>query len=91
MAYRIRYSVNVDWIPPGLGLGIAYQTAVGSPQPAGGPAQTLEFVNSSIPTSTTFTASDITSLLSTMSTDISTQMNVAATLARVQGFASGGG
>ncbi len=91
MAYRLRYSVLVDWVPPGMGLGINYQTTQIGPQPAGGPAQTLEFVNSAVPVSSTFTSSDITSLLSTLTTDISAQMNAAATLARVQGFATAGG
>ena len=88
MAYRIRYSVNVDWVPPGLGLGIAYQTQ-NMPNEAGGPAQTLEFLNSVTPNSSTFLAADVTALLATMSADLSTQMNTS--LARVQGFASGGG
>ncbi len=91
MAYRLRWKISVDWVPPGMGL--ALNNVVGPADP-GGPAQTLTIFGSqgaSTPTSSTFTASDITTLLSTISTDASAQFNVAATLARVQAFSSGGG
>jgi hypothetical protein len=90
MAYRLRYSANIDFVPPGRGLGIEAQTG-NMPNEAGGPAQTLEFTNISVASSSTFTATDITALLLTMSNDLSAQMNLAPNLARVQGFATGGG
>jgi hypothetical protein len=89
MSYRIRYQLSVDWVPPGLGLGMNNPTGHGE---VGGPAQTLTFFGSpgaSVPNSTTFLSSDVTNLLASMSTDLSTQMN--AQLARVQGFSTGGG
>ena len=99
MAFRFRYSCAVDWVGPGMGLGqnaaplaAAANTASGTMTPAGN-AQTLEFNNGSFnatpATSSTFTSTDITNFLSAMSTDLSTQLN--ASIARVQGFASGGG
>ena len=50
MAYRLRYSVFVDWVPAGLGLGIEASGAVG-PVPAGN-AQTLAFFNGQTGTTT---------------------------------------
>jgi hypothetical protein len=41
-------------------------------------------------TSPTFTSSDVTTLTNAMAADIAAQMNVAATLTQVQGFATGG-
>ena len=89
MAYRLRYIVNVDWVSPGIGLGQGQYVnnpgiAVGAPTNA----QTLAFVDAATPYSTTFTATDVTNLLSALTTDISAQMN--AQLTRVQGFSSGG-
>lgn len=43
------------------------------------------------PNSNTFTATDVQNLLAAMASDLSAQMNVAATLTRVQNFSSGGG
>jgi hypothetical protein len=95
MPYRLRYDVAVDFVPQGMGLGqqASAPGAVGA-GPAG-PAQTIEFFNTIgglfPPNSNTFTSTDITALLASMSTDLSAQMNAAATLARIQGFATGGG
>ncbi len=91
MAYRLRWQISVDWVPPGMGLGL---NNVFGPGEVGGPAQTLTIFGSqgaSTPTSTNFAASDVTALLSTLSTDASAQFNVPATLARVAAFSSGGG
>ncbi len=91
MAYRLRYQAYVDWVPAGVGLG--QQTAANLGAAPAGNAQTIEFFNT-IPTpatSATFTAPDITALLLAMATDLSAQMNVAATLARIQAFSSGQG
>jgi hypothetical protein len=89
MAYRLRWQISVDYVPPGLGLG---QNNLAGPGEVGGPAQTLTIFGSqgaSTPTSTTFTGSDITNMLTTLTTDASTQLNAVAT--RVTNFASGGG
>ncbi len=89
MAYAIGYELRVYWVPPGIG------PSSNAPGPGlnGGPAQVLAFFNSQTggypPNAPTFTAGDVTALLASMSTDLSTQMNAA--LARVQGFATGGG
>ncbi len=91
MAYRLRWKISVDWVPPGMGLGLAN---VSGPADPGGPAQTLTIFGSqgsSTPTSSTFNSSDVTALLSTLTTDASAQFNVAATLARVQNFSNGTG
>lgn len=109
MAYRLRYQVWVDWVPPGVGLGIEQGTSGPGPLTAG-PAQTLAFFNSQSgastvaspiaatasglglpPNSNTFLAADVSNLLAAMASDLSQQMNVAATLARVQAFSTGGG
>jgi hypothetical protein len=90
MPYRLRYSVNVDFVPAGRGLGIDFQTG-NMPNEAGGPAQTIEFVNLANVVSTTFTATDVTNLLTGMTNDLSAQMSAAAILGRVTAFASGGG
>jgi hypothetical protein len=95
MPYRLRYDIAIDFVPPGVGLG-QQGTAPGAvgAGPAG-PAQTIELFNTIgggfPPTSNTFTSGDITALLASMSTDLSTQLNLAATLARIQAFATGGG
>lgn len=97
MAYRIRYQAWIDWVTPGMGLGIAQQPQGGPGMVPAGNAQTIGFFNSSglvgsteyPPTSTTFLSSDVTNLLNSMSSDLSTQMN--AQLTRIQNFSSGGG
>ena len=91
MSYRLRYSVNVDWVGPGTGP-MSGNTAVPlTANPAGG-AQTIEFQNASGgQNSATFLAADVTTLTNAMAADIAAQLNVAATLARIQAFASGGG
>jgi hypothetical protein len=97
MPFRMRYTVSVDFVPPGLGLGI---TASGSQPGAGGdvaagPAQTIEFFNSLTsalpPVTNTFLTGDVTTLTNAMAADIAAQLNVAAVLARIQAFATGGG
>jgi hypothetical protein len=90
MPYRLRYTANIDFVPAGRGLGIEAQTGL-MPNEAGGPGQTLEFLNIAVVTSTTFTATDVTALLLAMSNDLSAQMSTAAVLGRVTAFASGGG
>lgn len=89
MAYRLRWKISVDFVPPGEGLG---QNNLPPLADTGGNAQTLTIFGSggaNTPVSNTFLSGDVTNLLATLSTDASTQLNAA--LARVQGFASGGG
>ena len=92
MAYGLVYKARVFWLPPGLGLGMNDITGPGL---TGGPAQSLDFFNSTTtpypPNSTTFLSSDATNLTNSMAADLVAQMSVAAILARVQGFSSGGG
>lgn len=96
MAYRLRYVVNVDWVGPGQGpMGGGLVPLAGFE--AGG-AQTREFTNIAggqniVGTGTggAIATADITTLTNAMAADISAQMNLAANLAQLQGFATGGG
>jgi len=99
MAYRIRYQCFVDFVPPGVGLGVAFSpnaagTAAGATgmTPAGN-QQTIGFFNSSTntlpPNSATFTSADITNLTNAMAADIAAQMT--AQIGRIQNFANAGG
>jgi len=96
MAYRLRYTANLDWVGPGQGpMGGGLAVIPGSE--AGG-AQTIQFDNTPGGQNTPGTgsggiiqSSEITTITNAMAADIAAQMNVAATLARIQGFASGGG
>lgn len=90
MPYRIRYQCSVDFVPAGRGLGMEAQVGA-MPGEAGGNQQTLTFFDTINAASATFLAADVTALLLAMSNDLSAQMNTAATLARVQNFAGGGG
>ena len=86
MPYRIRYQLNVDFIPAGRGLAM---DAAAVTEVSGGAAQTILLQDSQPVGSNTFTATDISNLLATMSTDLTTQMT--ANQARIQGFATGSG
>jgi hypothetical protein len=92
MAYRLDWKVRVSWVPGGVGLG---QQAYGPIGVEGGPAQSIDFFGSNtsttLPNSTTFNPADITTLLTTLTNDCSAQMNVAATIARIQNFSTGTG
>ncbi len=106
MAYRLRYQVWVDWIPAGVGLGITATGGPG-PTPAGPAQTLAFFnsqsggttvavgtagVGSALPpNAATFNAADTVAMTDAMAADIQTQMQVAATLARVQAFNTGGG
>lgn len=89
MPYRITYQVNVDWVGAGEGPMSGNTAAQVGMAPAGG-AQRLSFFNAQGgQNSRTFASGDITTLLASMSTDLSTQMNAA--IARVQAFSTGQG
>ena len=86
MAFKISYTLTVEFVAPGIGLGL--NSAV-QPQAFGavqGPA--ISFFNATQPGTSTFTAADVTTLLNGMTTDLSAQMN--ANLTRIQNFGSGG-
>ena len=98
MAYRLRYQIWVDYVPPGVGLGLQ---AVSNSNPGAntaGAQQTISFFNSDPggsvqlpPTSNTFTTTDVTNLLASMSADLTAQLEVPAVLARIQNFSTGTG
>jgi len=87
MAYRIRYSVNVDWVGEGVGPMTGNTAVALGSSPAGG-AQTLQFQNAAGgQNSKTFTGADITTLTNAMAADMAAQMNAAIT--RIQNFSTG--
>jgi len=91
MAYRLVVQATIYWVGPGIGVMGGGLAPTLPNAPAGG-AQSIEFSNQiGGYNSNTFTSTDITNLLAAMSTDLSAQMNAAATLARIQAFATGGG
>lgn len=77
MPYKITYLVNVDWVPAGSNIRIGNTKQFA--KTSAGAVQTQ-----------TFTASDITTLLNQMTTDLSAQMGASAVLTQIQGWASGG-
>jgi len=95
MAWRIRYQAWIDQIPPGIGPMSGQLSPLGGGVGGSGPSQTLAFFDQVSPmiagsgTGTALQAADITSLLTSMTTDLSTQMN--ANLGRLNGFLTGGG
>ena len=100
MAYRIRYSIWVDWIGPGAGPMLGNSAPQSGSAGGGGGAQTLEVSNTpnksnliiaGTGTSGALASADITSLLSAMQTDLSTLLNAQPTFGQLQGFATGGG
>jgi hypothetical protein len=89
MAYRITYTVNVDWVGEGVGPMSGNTAAQVGDAPAGG-AQRLKLFNAAGGQNRkTFQAADITALTNAMAVDIAAQMTT--NIARVQGFATGGG
>jgi hypothetical protein len=92
MAYGLVYKARVFWLPAGLGLGM---NNINGPGLTGGPAQSIDFFNSTTspypPNSTTFNDSDVVNLTNSMAADLLAQMEVAATLTRIQNFSTGTG
>ena len=91
MAYRLRYTFNVDWVGPGQGPS-------GSPQvgPGGGNAQTLGGINQAggqniggSGAGGIIQAADITTLTNAMAADVSAQLNLTANLGEMQGWPQG--
>jgi hypothetical protein len=98
MAYRIRYVAYIDWVTPGMGLGMTAGPAGPGAVPAGN-AQTIAFFNSDgvvngttyPPNTSTFQSADVTTLTNAMAADLAAQMDAPAVLTRVQNFSTGGG
>lgn len=91
MAYRLRYTFNVDWVGPGMG-------PMGSPQvgPGNSNAQTLGLINQAggqnvagAGSGGIIIGSDITTLTNAAATDMAAQLNLAANLAKMQGWPTG--
>ena len=89
MGYRLRYTLNVDWVGDGVGPGSNVATAQtkGFSQQAivtvpGGDTPTLGNFN------TALTGSSSTPAAGSMGADLNTQ--ISAALAQIQGFATGG-
>jgi hypothetical protein len=89
--YRLRYTFNVDLVPPGIG-------PIGSPQvgPGNANAQTLGLINqpgaqniTGSGTSGVIAAADITTLTNAAATDMAAQLNLAVNLAKMQGWPTG--
>jgi hypothetical protein len=93
MAYRLRYTFNVDWVGEGEG---PMASIPGATLGAGGGAQSKGFINTpggqtlkGSGTGGIIQAADITTLTTNAASDMSTQINAA--ISQLQGFASGGG
>jgi len=80
MTYRVTYQVQVGLFQDGGGQ-------IGTNQ--NGPILELQGVQI-VPGANSPTGANLTTACTAMGTDISTQMNVAATLAQIQAFATGG-
>lgn len=105
MAYKIRYQLQIDYVGPGAGPMQGLAPAAGNLAMGGSTGQSKGFVTNpaAIPTvagSGTFVqggvtfqnalaSGDITTLLAQMQTDLSAQLNAAATLAQLQAWVAG--
>lgn len=89
MAYQIRYKAEVVWVGDGQGsMGLA--SAITN-YAAG--AQSIAFVNSApiqVPGGDTPSSANFGTAATACATDLTTQLQNAATLARMQAFATGG-
>jgi hypothetical protein len=96
MAFVLKYQVQIEFVGPGAGPMSAL-TAPSLPGSGGGTGQVLEITSNPavMPIAAgagaggTLTAGDITNLLATMSSDVSAQLNAAATLAKINGWPTG--
>jgi hypothetical protein len=91
MAYRLRYTFNMDWVGPGQGPS-------GSPQvgPGNSNSQTLGLINQAggqnvagAGTGGIIIGSDITTLTNAAATDMAAQLNLSANLTKMQGWPTG--
>jgi hypothetical protein len=89
MAYQIRYKAEVLWVGDGLGpMGLP-----GAIVNAAAGAQVLAFLNSTVipvPGGDAPTSGNFGTAATAVATDLTTQLQNAATLARLQAFATGG-
>ena len=97
MAFRIRYQLNIDWLAPGIGPMDGKFSPLSAAQGNADSAQTLNFSNAvggqvtpGLGTGGALTAAEITTILTAMQTDLSNQLNAAATLARINTWPTGG-
>ncbi len=91
MSFRIRYTAYVDYVADGAGpmeaAGAQTLRIDGSPnQTPQGPVSGVQIV----PGGNSPTGANFTTAATAIGTDLSNQLNVAAVLARVQAFSSGG-
>lgn len=91
MAYRLRYTFNVDWVGPGQG-------PTGSPQvgPGNSNSQTLGLINQAGGQNIAGSGSggiiqgaDITTLTNAAAVDMAAQLNLSANLGKMQGWPQG--
>ena len=91
MSYRLRYTFNMDWVGPGQGPS-------GSPQvgPGNSNSQTLGLFNqpgaqniAGSGTGGIIQAADIATLAAAMEADVIAQLELAANLAKMQGWPTG--
>lgn len=96
MAYKLRYTVSIDFVGAGAGPMEGVGNTAGQMLPGGGSTgQTKTFVTNpaTIPivagagAGNALASADITALLASLTTDISAQMNAA--IATMQGWVSG--
>ncbi len=95
MGYRLRYQYWLDWVGPGQSAMGGGQVPIAGSESGG--AQTLSGFNATGGQNATGTGtggaiatSEITTITNAMAADVSAQLNVAAVLARIQAFSSGG-
>jgi len=99
MAFRVRCQVFVDVLPSGTGQMAAMQSPLQGPFGGGGFAQTISFVNTqggyisagagTSPTTGALVSSDVTTLLNSLRSDMSSQ--IGAQLSRINNFLIGQG
>lgn len=86
MAFKIRYTMNIDWVGPGAGPMEGLLPSAGQMLPGGGSSgQTKGFVTNpaSIPIAAgagaggTLTGGDVTNLTNAMAADMAAQLNAA--------------
>lgn len=82
MAYRLRYSVNIDWIGDGTNAMVINSPTLNFQNGAG--------VSSQVPGGDAPSSGNLQTACTNMATDIGNQMIVASVLARIQAFATGG-
>ncbi len=90
--YVLAYYVDVSWVPDGPGSTFVGQAQANWPGAGTVPnAQTMRLQGVQyVPGKDAPTGGNFTTATTAMGTDISTQLNVATTLAQIQAWATGG-